>query len=63
MLTADLSDRTDFDNADRGFIGKLTPGVIRAADGRVVWDIDAFAETVQGEAPATVNPSLWRQSK
>lgn len=62
-MTADLNDRTDFDNADRGFLGKLTPGVVRTADGRVVWDIDEFAELVVGDAPATVNPSLWRQSK
>src|SRR6478609_9011314 len=62
-MPADLNDLTDFDNADRGFIGRLTPGVIRTGDGRVVWDIDEFAETVQGDAPATVNPSLWRQSK
>ena len=62
-MTADLTDRTDFDNADRGFLGKLDPGVVKTADGRVVWDIDEFADLVQGDAPATVNPSLWRQSK
>jgi alkyl sulfatase BDS1-like metallo-beta-lactamase superfamily hydrolase len=62
-VTADLNDRTDFDNADRGFIGKLTPGVVTTADGRVVWDIDEFADLLHGDAPATVNPSLWRQSK
>jgi len=62
-VTADLTDRTDFDDADRGFIGKLIPGVVKTADGRVVWDIDEFADLVQGDAPATVNPSLWRQSK
>ena len=62
-MTADLNDRTDFDNADRGFIGKLTPGVVKTADGRVVWDIDEFADLLHGDAPATVNPSLWRQSK
>jgi alkyl sulfatase BDS1-like metallo-beta-lactamase superfamily hydrolase len=62
-VSADLNDRTDFDNADRGFIGKLTPGVVKTADGRVVWDIDEFADLLHGDAPATVNPSLWRQSK
>jgi alkyl sulfatase BDS1-like metallo-beta-lactamase superfamily hydrolase len=36
--------------------------VIRAADGRVVWDNDSYA-FLDGDAPTTVNPSLWRQSR
>ena len=47
-MTADLNDRTDFDNADRGFIDRLVPGVITTADGRVVWDIDEFADRRSG---------------
>jgi alkyl sulfatase BDS1-like metallo-beta-lactamase superfamily hydrolase len=35
--------------------------VIADADGRVVWDLDAFAFGEAEEAPDTVNPSLWRQ--
>ena len=62
-MTADLTDRTDFDNADRGFIDKLTPGVIRTADGRVIWDIDEFGDATAGDAPDTVNASLYRQSQ
>lgn len=54
-------DTTDFDNADRGFIAALSPCVIKAADGRVVWDNDAYA-FLDGPAPASVHPSLWRQS-
>ena len=38
----DLSDRTDFENAGRGLIALLEPGVVRAGDGRVVFDIDQF---------------------
>jgi alkyl sulfatase BDS1-like metallo-beta-lactamase superfamily hydrolase len=57
-----FSDRTDFDDADRGFLGALEPAVIRAADGRVVWDNDSYA-FLAGDAPASVNPSLWRQSQ
>ena len=34
--------RTDFVNADRGFIGTLEPMVIRTADGRVIWDMDSW---------------------
>ncbi|WP_343574279.1 alkyl sulfatase dimerization domain-containing protein [Mycobacterium sp.] len=55
-------DTADFADADRGFIGALSPCVVRAADGRVVWDNDAYA-FITGKAPATVHPSLWRQSK
>jgi alkyl sulfatase BDS1-like metallo-beta-lactamase superfamily hydrolase len=54
-------DTTDFDNADRGFIAALSPCVIKAADGRVVWDNDAYS-FLGGPAPASVHPSLWRQS-
>ncbi len=56
-----FEDTTDFDNADRGFIAALSPCVIKAADGRVVWDNDSYS-FLSGPAPATVHPSLWRQS-
>ena len=39
---ADFGDRRDFVNADRGFIGTIEPMVIKAADGRVVWDMDSW---------------------
>ena len=56
-----FSDRADFVDADRGFIAALDPGVVGASDGRVVWDNDSYA-FLSGEAPPSVNPSLWRQS-
>nr|MDA8320295.1 MBL fold metallo-hydrolase [Actinomycetota bacterium] len=54
-------DERDFADADRGFIAALKPGVVRNAAGRVVWDIDSYA-FLNGQAPDTVHPSLWRQS-
>jgi alkyl sulfatase BDS1-like metallo-beta-lactamase superfamily hydrolase len=57
-----LDDTTDFDDAHRGFLGRLDPCVIRAADGRVVWDGESY-RFLDGPAPATANPSLWRQSQ
>ncbi len=57
-----FEDTQDFDDADRGFIGKLTPCVVAAADGRVVWDNDSYA-FLDGPAPTSVHPSLWRQSQ
>jgi alkyl sulfatase BDS1-like metallo-beta-lactamase superfamily hydrolase len=56
----DLSDPASFADARRGFIG-APEGQIKDADGILIWDFAAFA-FVQGEAPATVNPSLWRQA-
>ncbi|MFG3301823.1 alkyl/aryl-sulfatase [Micromonospora chersina] len=58
----DFGDRTDFDNADRGFVSALTPGVVTASDGRVVWDADSWS-FLAADCPDTVNPSLWRQSR
>lgn len=56
-----FSDESDMADADRGFIAALSPGVVRADDGAVVWDNDSYA--FLGEpCPPTVNPSLWRQS-
>ncbi len=56
-----LSDTADFADVDRGFLGALVPGTVQAADGRVVWDSDSYA-FLAGDPPASVNPSLWRQS-
>lgn len=56
-----FDDTRDFDDADRGFIASLSPCVIKAADGRVVWDNDVYS-FLDGPAPTSVHPSLWRQS-
>lgn len=57
-----FDDTADFDDADRGFIAAMDPCVITAADGRVVWDNDAYA-FLAADAPPSVHPSLWRQSQ
>nr|BFE72352.1 hypothetical protein GCM10020092_056530 [Actinoplanes digitatis] len=62
-VPADFSDRTDFDNANRGLVARLEPGVIKAADGRVVYDADLYTAATTGDCPDTVHPSLWRQSR
>ncbi|MCR3718363.1 MULTISPECIES: alkyl/aryl-sulfatase [Prauserella salsuginis group] len=58
-----FSDTTDTRNADRGFIGTIRPAQVRADDGRVVWDADAWADVLRSPRPDTVNPSLWRQAQ
>jgi len=62
MRDLPFDDRSDFEDADRGFIAKLDPSVVSAADGRVVWDNDAYAFLAE-DCPDTANPSLWRQGQ
>jgi alkyl sulfatase BDS1-like metallo-beta-lactamase superfamily hydrolase len=56
----DFADRQDFAFADRGYLGTRADPKILAADGHVVWDLSAY-DFAKGPAPASVNPSLWRQ--
>lgn len=58
----DFNDRQDYAFAERGFVGTRADAKILAADGRVVWDLTAY-DFLKGPAPASVNPSLWRQSQ
>ncbi len=60
--TLPWSDREDEDFAVRGFVAASEQPQIRTADGRVVWDFTAY-NFLQGEAPETVNPSLWRHAR
>lgn len=58
-----MDDRTDFDEASRGLIAQLPDPIVKDAAGRTVWDENRFTSFMQGDAPPTVNPSLWRQEK
>ncbi|KAJ5761065.1 hypothetical protein N7520_008221 [Penicillium odoratum] len=55
---------TDFQNATRGFLGTLEPGIIKTLSGETVWDNNAygFLENDQ-QCPPTVHPKLWRQGQ
>ncbi len=57
-----FNDTRDFDDANRGLIATLDVGAIKNAAGDTIWDLNAY-EFLDGEAPDTVNPSLWRQSQ
>ncbi|MFF7467626.1 alkyl sulfatase dimerization domain-containing protein [Streptomyces sp. NPDC008092] len=57
-----FDDTRDLADARRGFLGTAAESVVKDADGRVVWDLDAYG-FLDGECPATANPSLWRQSR
>ena len=58
-----FSDTADFDDASRGFLGTLEHARITSAQGRVVWCLEPYGFLSEEEAPVTVNPSLWRQSR
>ena len=58
----DFSNRTDFDLAERGYLGSLEDTLIMNEDGDPAYDFGAFG-FLDGEAPDSVNPSLWRQSQ
>jgi alkyl sulfatase BDS1-like metallo-beta-lactamase superfamily hydrolase len=62
LETLPFDDTADFEGATRGFLGALEPPIVRDSAGRVVWDLESYA-FLEGEAPPTVNPSLWRQSQ
>ena len=56
-----LDDRGDVEDAGRGFLAAIEADAILDDEGNTVWSIPQF-DFITGEAPATVNPSLWRQS-
>ena len=57
-----IADQTDFENAQKGFLAKIEDEQILNPDASVAWEVGKF-DFVKGDAPDTVNPSLWRQSK
>ncbi len=58
----DFSNTRSFADAQKGFIATLEPLTLKNADGRITFDL-AQMGFLNAEAPATVNPSLWRQSQ
>ena len=59
----DFEDRRSFEDAQRGFIATLEPMTIpHGARPRPVLDMEPFS-FLDGEAPDTVNPSLWRMAQ
>ena len=57
-----IEDQQDFEDANRGLIAADDSSVVRTDSGRLVWDIPSYG-FIDGDAPTSVNPSLWRQEK
>src|SRR5712692_7899373 len=60
LVAAD--DRKDFEFAERGFIATRKDPLIKRQDGRAAFDLSSYG-FLQGTAPASANPSLWRQAQ
>jgi alkyl sulfatase BDS1-like metallo-beta-lactamase superfamily hydrolase len=58
-----FGDTADFDDAAHGFLGTIDNAKITSPQGRVVWSLEPYGFMSDATAPATVNPSLWRQAR
>ncbi len=58
-----FADRQDFEDAGRGLVATLPDLTVLAEDGRTVWSLTGYDFLQQDEAPASVNPSLWRMAQ
>lgn len=59
-----FNDKTSFELAHKGFIAPLPKEPIKGASGNMIWDPAKYAFIQEGQAaPASTNPSLWRQSQ
>lgn len=57
----DLGNQQDFKDASRGLIAAPPSLKVMGPAQSLVWDMPSY-DFIQGEAPDTVNPSLWRQA-
>ena len=56
-----IEDQRDRQDVERGLLAQLDQDILNR-DGDVVWKVKAY-DFLSGNAPQTVNPSLWRQSR
>ncbi|MEO0439123.1 MAG: alkyl sulfatase dimerization domain-containing protein [Pseudomonadota bacterium] len=57
-----LADPVDFEQAKRGLIASADSLLVDGRNGGAAWNRDAY-DFIQGEAPGSVHPSLWRQAQ
>ena len=57
-----IDDQKDFEDANRGLIDTDSDLKVTDSSGEVIWDQNGF-DFIKGPAPASANPSLWRQAK
>ena len=57
-----FADTQDFEDAKRGFIATIPNAAVKLPNGQMAWDLSTY-DFIKGNAPDTVNPSLWRISQ
>ena len=62
LTNLNIDHQQDFEDARRGMVAAAPNESMVSTKGVKTWDAAAY-DFVQGEAPDTVNPSLWRQAK
>lgn len=50
-------------DADRGFMAKLEPCIIKDIDGHIVWNNEAYSFLTSTPCPETANSKLWQQAQ
>jgi alkyl sulfatase BDS1-like metallo-beta-lactamase superfamily hydrolase len=55
-----MNDKRDTEDATRGKLAELKDPIVKDAAGNTVFDTQRY-DFIKGVAPASVNPSLWRQ--
>ncbi|MET4040987.1 alkyl sulfatase dimerization domain-containing protein [Bradyrhizobium sp. RT6a] len=58
-----FSDTSDFDAANKGLLAPLPSELIKGSAGNAIWNPQQYGFIKDANAPDTVNPSLWRQSR
>ncbi|GAA5183451.1 alkyl sulfatase dimerization domain-containing protein [Niveibacterium umoris] len=60
-----FNDKSDFEDAHRGFIATPATLTIKNAKGEVVWDLEAYKTYISEDkaAPDSINPSLYRNAQ
>ena len=58
-----FEDRQDYEDAQRGLVATLPDLAVTNEDGHTVWSLAGYDFLNQEEAPASVNPSLWRMAQ
>jgi alkyl sulfatase BDS1-like metallo-beta-lactamase superfamily hydrolase len=57
-----FADDQDFIDARQGFIASPDTIAVAGPTGELIWDTGSYG-FIQGDAPASANPSLWRQEQ
>jgi alkyl sulfatase BDS1-like metallo-beta-lactamase superfamily hydrolase len=60
-----FGNKSDFEDAERGFIARPEKLTIKNDKGDVVWDLEQYKTYIADDksAPDSVNPSLWRNAQ